>query len=132
TIGQAVGAVLARESPGGRVLGSTDLTHHGGGRFPAPGGRGRAGAAWSAANDKRMLDVIAALDAPGAIEEARRHANACGAGAIAAAIAACRELGATAGRCLAYTNSYEITHQEDPAEPDDTTVGYASVVFTKR
>jgi AmmeMemoRadiSam system protein B len=101
TIGRAVGALLAREFPGTRVLGSTDLTHHGGGRFPAPGGRGQAGAAWSAANDKRMLDVIAALDAPGVIEEARRHANACGAGAIAAAIAAGGELGAAAGRLLA-------------------------------
>ncbi|MCY2925377.1 MAG: AmmeMemoRadiSam system protein B [Planctomycetota bacterium] len=130
-IGQAVGALLAREFPDTRVLGSTDLTHHAGGRFPAPGGRGQAGAKWSAANDKRMLDVIAAMDASGAIEEARRHANACGAGAIAAAIAACGELGAAAGRCVAYTNSYEITHREDPAEPDDTTVGYASVVFTK-
>jgi AmmeMemoRadiSam system protein B len=130
-IGHTVGAVLAEGFPGVRVIGSTDLTHHGGGRFPAPGGRGKAGAAWSAANDRRMLDVIEALDAEAVIDESERRGNACGAGAIAATIAACRRMGATAARCLAYTNSYEITHRGHPDDPDDTTVGYASVVFTK-
>jgi hypothetical protein len=30
---------------------------------------------------------------------------------------------------LEYTNSYRIVHERYPYELDDTTVGYASVVF---
>ena len=61
--------------------------------------------------------------------EADRQANACGAGAIAATVAACREMGATRGLVLGYTNSFEIIHAQEPNATDDTTVGYASVVF---
>ena len=42
-IGRAVGGVLAERGGAVRVIGSTDLSHHGG-HFPAPGGRGRS--AW--------------------------------------------------------------------------------------
>ena len=56
--------------------------------------------------------------------------NACGAGAIAATVAACSSLGATRGRCMEYTNSYEVTHAARSDHADDTTVGYASVVFS--
>ncbi|MBN1942299.1 MAG: AmmeMemoRadiSam system protein B [Phycisphaerae bacterium] len=128
-IGQAVGEILA-DKPAGRVcvVGSTDLTHHGG-HFGHPGGRGEKSEAYARANDRRMLDLIEAMDAQAVVPEAMRHHNACGAGAVAAAVAAAQARGATAGRLLAYTNSYEITHKQYPHELDDTTVGYASVVF---
>ena len=127
-IGRTIGATLTQCCPAARVVGSTDLTHHGG-HFGNPGGRGPEGVAWSVANDRRMLDLIEAMDAEAVVGEARAHANACGAGAIAATVAACREMGATRGICLEYTNSYEVVHQMHPDDPDDTTVGYASVVF---
>jgi len=127
-IGEGVGRTLAEEFPDVRLVGSTDLTHHGG-HFPAPGGRGRTGMEWTRDNDRRMLDRIEAMDAPGVIDEADARQNACGAGAIAATIAACAQLGATRGILLRYTNSYEIIHELYPDDPDDTTVGYASVVF---
>ena len=127
-IGRAIGRVLAKKFPWAMVIGSTDLTHHGG-HFGSPGGRGGAGAAWSAANDRRMLDLIEAMNADAVIREADEHLNACGAGAIAATIAATRELGAAKGITLEYTNSYKIVHARYPDDPDDTTVGYASVVF---
>jgi hypothetical protein len=127
-IGRAIGRVLAQKFPKAVVVGSTDLTHHGG-HFGSPGGRGRAGAAWTAANDRRMLDLIEAMNADEVIREADEHFNACGAGAIAATIAATRELGAAKGITLEYTNSYQIVHARYPDDPDDTTVGYASVVF---
>jgi len=127
-IGRAVGGVLA-EAPGRTVVvGSTDLTHHGG-HFGSPGGRGVIGEQWSRNNDKRMIDLIEAMDDAHTIDEAAARRNACGAGAIAATIAACRALGATRGRCLEYTNSYEVSRTMFPAGHDDTTVGYASVVF---
>jgi hypothetical protein len=127
-IGREVGRVLADRGGTARLLGSTDLSHHGG-HFPAPGGRGPAGEKFTAENDRRMLDLVERMDAEGVIGEARERLNACGAGAIAATIAACRELGATAGRVLEYTNSYRVVHAHRPDDPDDTTVGYASVVF---
>jgi MEMO1 family protein len=129
TVGELLGEVLA-ERPAGEVtlVGSTDLTHHGG-HFGHPGGRGEQSEAFARQNDRRMLDRIEAMDAPGAIAEAREHRNACGAGAIAAAIAAASRLGATSARLLEYTNSYVIVHEQAPYELDDTTVGYASVVF---
>jgi MEMO1 family protein len=127
-IGRTIGATLKDCCPGGRIVGSTDLTHHGG-HFGNPGGRGEQGVAWTVANDRRMLDLIEAMDAEAVIDEAQMRGNACGAGAIAAAIAACRELGATRGVVLEYTNSYEVLHEMTASVADDTTVGYASVVF---
>jgi len=127
-IGRAIGRVLAQTPGRTVVVGSTDLTHHGG-HFGSPGGRGVIGEQWSRNNDKRMLDLIEAMDDARTIDEAAAHKNACGAGAITAAIAACTVLGATRGICLDYTNSYEVIRETYPEHPDDTTVGYASVVF---
>ena len=118
----------AESSPTARVIGSTDMTHHGG-HFGNFGGRGKAGVEWTRKNDRRMLDLIEAMDAEAVIGEARERRNACGAGAIAATIAACKQMGATHGICLEYADSYEITHRTFHDDPDDTTVGYASVVF---
>ncbi len=127
-IGQLIGKTLAERYPNVRIVGSTDLTHHAG-HFPAPGGRGEKGVKWTVQNDRRMLDLIASMSAEEIVPEAHQHANACGAGAIAAAVAACGVMGATRGICLNYTNSYEVVHSLYPYELDDTTVGYASVVF---
>ncbi|MGB2822603.1 MAG: AmmeMemoRadiSam system protein B, partial [Phycisphaerae bacterium] len=127
-IGRAVGKVLAAKFPSAAVVGSTDLSHHGG-HFPAPGGRGEAGMLWAEKNDRRMLDLIEALAAEKVIGEYKKRANACGPGAVAATLAACRILGAKRGRCLAYTNSYRVLRRMAPSITDDTTVGYASVIF---
>ena len=87
------------------------------------------GVDWTVANDHRMIELMAAMKADEVVGEAQQYGNACGAGAIAATIAACSRLGATAGHCLWYTNSYEIMQALYPGRGDDTTVGYASVVF---
>lgn len=127
-IGRTVGAVLADRPGRTVVVGSTDLTHHGG-HFGCPGGRGAVGEQWARQNDRRMLDLVEAMADERIIDEAAAHMNACGAGAIAATVAACKHLGASRGLCLEYTNSYEVIHATHPNYPDDTTVGYASVVF---
>lgn len=128
-IGAAIGKVLAGKGQAVCIVGSTDLTHHGGGRFPAPGGRGPAGERWTCQNDRRMLDLVEAMDAEAIVPEAEAHMNACGAGAIAATVAAAKAMGATRGITLEYTNSYQVVHKQYPHELDDTTVGYAAVVF---
>lgn len=128
-IGLAVGKALAGQAAGRAVVvGSTDLTHHGG-HFGHSGGHGEKSESFARANDRRMLDLIEAMAADAIVPEAMRRHNACGAGAIAAAIAATQAMGASAGRVLAYTNSYEIVHKQAPYDLDDTTVGYASVIF---
>jgi len=126
-IGRTIGRIIAARD-GVVVVGSTDLTHHGG-HFGNIGGRGEAGVEWSEANDRRMIELIETMEADKVVPEADANSNACGAGAIAATIAACGEMGATRGLCLKYTNSYRAIRRMYPGETDDTTVGYASVVF---
>jgi len=128
SVGEAVGGVLADWAGDVIVVGSTDLTHHGG-QFGNPGGRGKQGVDWTVDNDRRMIDLIETMAAAEAVAEARQRGNACGAGAIAATITACGRLGAAAGRCLEYTNSYEVMQTLYAGHGDDTTVGYASIVF---
>ena len=127
-IGRAIGRTLAESGPQVRVVGSTDLTHHGG-HFPAPGGRGEQGVRWSVDNDRRLLDLVEQMSADEIIPEVQSRSNACGGGAVAATIAACREMGAARGYCIEYTNSYEVMRALYPDYTDETTVGYASVVF---
>jgi len=127
-IGQVVAQAVQDRGQEVAIVASTDLSHHGG-HFPAPGGRGDVGERWTRANDKRMIHLAESMSATEVIPESYKRMNACGAGALAAAIAACKALGAERGICLEYTNSYVITHQKRPYELDDTTVGYASVVF---
>lgn len=127
-VGRTVGKVLAERFADAYVVGSTDLTHHGG-HFPSPGGRGARGVEWTRRNDQRMLDLVEAMEGGAIVHEAVERGNACGAGALAAAIEAARQMGASRGVVLEYTNSYEVIHEKYPDEPDDTTVGYASAVF---
>lgn len=126
----AIGRYVGEQARRARtcIVGSTDLTHHGG-HFGHVGGRGEQSEAYARQNDRRMLDRIEAFDAEGVLEEARTRQNACGAGAIAATLAAVKALGANVARELAYTNSYAVIHAQAPYELDDTTVGYAAVVF---
>jgi hypothetical protein len=127
-IGQAVAQAVGNQADQVAIVASTDLSHHGG-HFPAPGGRGPVGEQWTRQNDRRIIALAEAMDANSVVPETYKHMNACGAGALTAAIAACQILGAQKGICLEYTNSYVITHQQHPHELDDTTVGYASIIF---
>ncbi len=127
-IGKAVAEAAGARADEIAIVASTDLSHHGG-HFPAPGGRGEIGEQWTRQNDRRVIDLAEAMDAKSVLPETCKHMNACGAGALTAAIAACEALGATKGICLGYTNSYVVTHEQYPHELDDTTVGYASIVF---
>ena len=57
--------------------------------------------------------------------EAARSQSACGAGAIAATVAAARALGAQKGFLLEHTTSYDV----QPDGGADTFVGYAGIIF---
>jgi MEMO1 family protein len=105
------------------AIGSTDLTHYGPNYGWAPRGRGEQAVAWVRdENDRRWIDLACKLAAQGVIDEALESSNACCSGAAAAAIECGRHLGATSGELLAYATSADI-------RPDDSFVGYASILF---
>jgi len=80
-------------------LASSDLTHYGPAYRFAPAGVGLTGLAWARDNDRRLLDRVEAMDVERIVPVVRDNCNACGGGAIAAMLAACRELGATTATC---------------------------------
>jgi len=123
TFGEAVArAVRGR---GAVVVASTDLTHYGPPYTFAPVGPGEPGYRFLMENDRRIIDLAIDLDAERIVPEARAHRNACGAGAMAAAVAAARALGAERGVLVEYTTS----HGARPARAFTMAVGYAGIVF---
>jgi MEMO1 family protein len=128
-----IGVATARRVAGLKLravfLASSDLTHYGPAYRNTPGGVGHAGLDWARDNDRRLLERIEALDVDGIVPHVVAHQNACGGGAIAAMLAACRELGASTARVLRQTNSFEaLQGVEDAPQQPDNAVGYASVV----
>lgn len=106
------------------ILGSTDLTHYGYNYGYTPKGVGQEAVDWvKNENDKRVVDLMVAMDAEGVIEESLKNHNACCSGAVASAISAAKSLGAQEGKKLIYATSYDI-------RPDSSFVGYVGVVFS--
>ncbi|MBW1804764.1 MAG: AmmeMemoRadiSam system protein B [Deltaproteobacteria bacterium] len=107
------------------VLGSTDLTHYGNNYAYAPKGIGEKAVEWvKNENDRAAVDLMTGLDAEGVIHESLKNSNTCCSGAVAAAIAAVKRLGARKGEKLTYLTSYDI-------RPSDSFVGYAGIIFFK-
>ena len=109
-IGHAI-AMLAKEKKS-IIIGSSDFTHYEPNEF-------------AHSQDKALIEPILKLD----VEEFykvlnERRVTACGYGAIASTMIACKELGATKGKLLKYATSGDI------AGDKSSVVGYASIVFT--
>jgi len=105
------------------VLGSTDLTHYGPGYGFTPQGIGPEAERWvKGTSDPRIIGRMEEMDAEGVLEEALENGNACCPGAIAAALACLRELGATRSQIVAYMTSLEV-------QPGDDFVGYVGIVY---
>ena len=106
-----------------KVLGSTDLTHYGPNYGFSPKGRGKAAHNWVRnENDRRVIDKMVVMDPSAILAEAGENSNACCAGAVAAALAAGKALGAINAYEIAYATSYEKS-------PGDSFVGYTGIVF---
>jgi hypothetical protein len=106
------------------ILGSTDLTHYGHNYGYTPKGAGEEAVDWvKNENDKKVVDLMLAMDAEGVIEESLRNHNACCSGAAATAIAAAKRLDAKSAEKLIYTTSYDI-------RPNSSFVGYVGIIFT--
>jgi AmmeMemoRadiSam system protein B len=108
-------------------LASSDLTHYGPGYDFTPAGVGLAALQWAGVNDRRLLDRVRSLSAEEVVGETRGHLNACGGGAIAAMLGACRTMGAAHAEVLQHSNSYEVLRGISNHGPENA-VGYAAVV----
>lgn len=129
-IGEAVAAQAQLLNRQVVFLGSTDLTHYGLRYDFVPKGMGSAGLAWAKTdNDRRLIELVCQMQADRIVPEAKQRQNACGPGAVAATIAACRRLGATRGILLRHTTSAEVLL--DSYGPMDGAVGYAGIVFSR-
>lgn len=130
----AVGAEVAEKARAlGRkavFVGSTDLTHYGPRYRFTPMGSGSKALRWAKeVNDRRLLDLVETLKSDQIVPEAIEHHNACGSGAIAAAMEASKTMGADRAHILRHTTSNEVARHRFGESAD--AVGYAGVVFVK-
>lgn len=127
-LGAAVGRACMAFQADVLFVASTDLTHYGP-RFQfAPQGVGPVGITWARdVNDRRMIDAIRAMREEAIVPEARENLNACGAGAVAATLAACKALGATRASLIEHTTSFDVLRSLEPAAKDS--VGYAGMLI---
>ena len=129
-LGRIVGRTIADLEADAVCIGSTDLTHYGSMYGFTPQGTGPEAVRWvREENDRRMVDLMVRLDAEGAVPEAASRRNACGAGAVAATMAAAREMGARGGVLVGYTTSFDVMRAKFGRADYDATVGYAGIVF---
>jgi AmmeMemoRadiSam system protein B len=125
-IGRHVGRHLRESDREILVVASTDLTHYGSGYGFCPAGEGKEGEEWMRVNDMRMVGLMQEMACDRIVPEARSHWNACGAGAVAAAIESAKQLCAVRGEVVEYTTS----HIEHPDRgPFSLAVGYVGIVF---
>jgi MEMO1 family protein len=128
-VGNAIGRAIETYAADAVVVGSSDLTHYGPTYGFAPKGIGPDALAWAKeVNDRRLIDLILAMDAEAVVPRAAADRSACGAGAIAATVAACRHLGAARGTLLEHTTSYDVARRSS-REAATLAVGYVAVVF---
>jgi AmmeMemoRadiSam system protein B len=128
-VGQAVARAIGTYKTDAVLVGSTDLTHYGPNYGFTPQGVGLEALVWAKdVNDRRLIDLILKMDTEAVVPDAAAHRSACGAGAIAATIAACQSLGATQSVLLEHTTSYEVARRMYD-ESATMAVGYAGIVF---
>ena len=123
--GQRVGEILRDFPRPVAVIGSTDLTHYGDVYRFTPAGYGNRAYDWVRKNDTRILRLAEQMKASEIIPEVSQHQNACGAGAMAATLAAARILGARRGHLVEYTTSFDVV----PEDKFRMAVGYAGLLF---
>ena len=94
------------------IIGSSDFTHYETNEFAHE-------------QDLALIKPILEMDVDGFYEVLqKRKVTACGYGAMASTIIACKELGATKGELLKYATSGDVTGDTS------SVVGYGSIVFT--
>jgi AmmeMemoRadiSam system protein B len=109
-----VGAAVAKLAKKKKsiIIGSSDFTHYEENEF-------------AHSQDKALIEPILEMDVEKFYKVLKeRRVTACGYGAIASTMVACKELGAKEGRLLQYATSGDVTGDKG------SVVGYASIVFS--
>ncbi len=128
-IGRAVGRILAAEQGSAVCIGSTDLTHYGPRYGFAPKGVGQEGITWAKeVNDRSIIELICGLESEAIVSEAQLRRNACGAGAVAASVAAAAQMGARGALVLSHICSAQVSERLW-GEKSTESVGYAGIIF---
>ena len=128
-VGEAAGRAVAASSKNIVCIASTDLTHYGPSYGCTPMGTGPEGIRWAKdKNDQFFIDLALSMQADKLVDSARMYSSACGAGAVAAAVATAKQLGAAKGYLLAHTTSAEVMADKFGQQASDS-VGYAGIVF---
>ncbi len=125
-VGRAVGEFIRDNDADAVVVGTTDLTHYGDPYGFTPGGSGPEAHEWVKRNDARIIELASGMRAEEIVPEADRNSNACGAGAMAATVAAARVLGCAEGLTIEYTTSYDVA----PERRFRMAVGYVGMIFS--
>jgi AmmeMemoRadiSam system protein B len=129
-LGAAIGRACVNFGVDAIFLASTDLTHYGPGYGFVPQGVGPEGLRWAKeVNDRRMIDLILALRDDQAVAEAGSNLNACGSGAIAATLAACKAMGARRAMLLEHTTSHEVLTRLGHRDEARDAVGYTGMLI---
>jgi MEMO1 family protein len=126
-IGNAVAKAIERDGRRIVMVASSDLTHYGMGYGLGDHGSFPEARLWMEENDLRIVRLIEQLAADRICDEAEAHYNACGAGAIAAAVSCARARGCASGRVLEYTTSADVMHETKASRA----VGYAGILFDR-
>ncbi len=106
-----------------KIIGSTDLTHYGSNFGFSPHGFGEDAVEWvKQKNDRAMIHEMLSLDGENILNQSQKNQNACCGGAVAATVAAAKELGLDSGHEVAYATSHDLS-------PGDSFVGYTGIVY---
>jgi AmmeMemoRadiSam system protein B len=124
-LGSRMGEIMRGAESDAVLVGTTDLTHYGDNYLFTPRGYGPEGFDWMKRNDGRIIELASKLKAEQIVPEANENQNACGAGAMAATVAAARTLGSANGHVIEYTTSYDIM----PERTFRMGVGYVGMIF---
>jgi hypothetical protein len=128
-IGRVVGQIAAQSDKRIVCIASTDLTHYGPSYHYTPMGTGPEAIRWAKEkNDQFFIDLAMSMQADKLVESASMYNNACGAGAVAATVAAAEALGAKKGYLLAHTTSADVMAKKFHRDSEDS-VGYVAIVY---
>lgn len=124
-LGGIIGEFIDKNDVDAVVVGTTDLTHYGDAYMFAPSGYGPEAHEWMKQNDARIIELAESMKAEDIVPEANENMNACGAGAMAATVAAARAMKCSKGLTVEYTTSYDVI----PEREFRMAVGYVGMVF---
>lgn len=124
TIGGRAAKAAKKLSRNIRIIGSTDMTHYGPNFGFTRAGTGEKAVEWvKNKNDRDAIGAMIKMDESTIIAQGLENKNMCCAGAVAAAVAACKKMGAAKAVELDYATSFDKS-------ASDSFVGYAGILYS--